>query len=797
MKRNHKFIKFITVICSILFSGFAGAQDLNPCKTGGQTCYFGVEINDVLCGYSVETTFDSILNGERIRYENTDVRLILSLLGAEVDGGFRWMYAIDPVTQQAVEIKVDIINGQSVTTAITKITDDTAYFNSTTSDVKKVIALNSDVIITPQSWYPHLCNDFIIEKVTEKKYKIYEPISGEIVEKRYVRKPDEEIILNDSIFHTIVLEETDLSSNVKSLIWLKKKDGYNVKTVTAGRNIYLADESVMSRITVANMDDELFIRVEKNIPDILSLTSLKVKAQVNSYTRDLSVESLNFPGQKFEGTVNGSLVEGIFIMEPVKYKGENAPPFPPDFSKSPKLKKYIMPELMIESDDPLIITEAQKITAGSKDSWEAAVRLGRWVAENIAYALPGGISAINTLKTQEAECGGHSRLLAAFCRSLGIPARLSIGCMYTTYQSGSFGQHAWTEIYMGDAGWIPVDATANQAEYIDAGHIKFGENATFRPVSMEILDFKPASQNLDAVIPDDYKPLLGKYMNINHYRMFSIITRNGELALDIPGSMILDLNPPDDQGRWFPELTREISLIFGDTSDGKIDEIYLHQYLRLGKILAPDTAFIELPEELRKYVGNYQSSMGRLSLDVMFDGGVMTTQDPHGRTKERIRYARKGDCWIDEKGIYEITFKENSDTEIVALVLAEKVKFVRGEPVTNAMESVINSTGIDDGLRKYDEIKNSGNSYYLFSEHMLHQLGHNLLKDNRIDEAIKVFEKNVLEYPGSFMVVDALAETYLQKGEDELAVKYFKTAVKLNPDYDYGRKMIEELNRKK
>ncbi len=106
------------------------------------------------------------------------------------------------------------------------------------------------------------------------------------------------------------------------------------------------------------------------------------------------------------------------------------------------------------------------------------------------------------------------------------------------------------------------------------------------------------------------------------------------------------------------------------------------------------------------------------------------------------------------------------------------------------MEPVISNSGIDAGLRKYDEIKNSGNSYYLFSEHMLHQLGHSLLKEDRIDDAIKVFEKNVQEYPGSFMVNDALAETYLQKGENELAVEYFKTAVELNPEYDYGRQMI-------
>ena len=119
-----------------------------------------------------------------------------------------------------------------------------------------------------------------------------------------------------------------------------------------------------------------------------------------------------------------------------------------------------------------------------------------------------------------------------------------------------------------------------------------------------------------------------------------------------------------------------------------------------------------------------------------------------------------------------------------------------GEPVTNAIEPVIKESGIDAGLKKYDTIKDSGNSKYLFSEHMLHQLGHNLLKENRIDDAIKVFAKNVKEYPGSFLANDALAEVYLKKGETKMASKYFKVALKLNPEYEYGKKKIDELKNK-
>jgi Tfp pilus assembly protein PilF len=47
------------------------------------------------------------------------------------------------------------------------------------------------------------------------------------------------------------------------------------------------------------------------------------------------------------------------------------------------------------------------------------------------------------------------------------------------------------------------------------------------------------------------------------------------------------------------------------------------------------------------------------------------------------------------------------------------------------------------------------------------------------------------------MANDALAETYYRKGENKLALKYFRIAVKLDPGYEYGRKMIDELKNKK
>lgn len=157
-----------------------------------------------------------------------------------------------------------------------------------------------------------------------------------------------------------------------------------------------------------------------------------------------------------------------------RYDGSGAPPFPPDFKDDPKLEEYLEPSEFIESDDPEIVAKARELTEGSTNSWEARRRLAEWVSAEISYAIPGGGSAKGVYKERAGECGGHSVLLAAFCRSLRIPARMVWGVMYVPDQGGRFGQHGWNEIYMGDVGWVPVDATANEIEFVDSGHIRLG-----------------------------------------------------------------------------------------------------------------------------------------------------------------------------------------------------------------------------------------------------------------------------------------------------------------------------------
>ncbi|NIM12964.1 MAG: hypothetical protein GTO45_12625 [Candidatus Aminicenantes bacterium] len=330
----------------------------------------------------------------------------------------------------------------------------------------------------------------------EKQKKNYQTIDiqeGELHKVTYTRKGTEKLVLAGNEYNALALDMLDLKTGVSTKIWVRRENGQLLRaTYPNGVDIYLADGAVVGKIKRAELDDTIFAKVDLAIADYKAISYMKIKATILSMGEWITPESLNVPGQKFTGTIKDNLIDGIFEIQHKRYNGEDAPPFPTDFKGNKELKKYLEPENLVESDDPVLVKKARELTKGSKDSWEAAQRLSKWVAEEIPYQIPGG-SARHTFDTRKGECASHSRLLTAFCRAVGIPARQVSGCMYAPYYGGSFGQHVWNEIYMGKAGWIPVDSTAHEIDFVDSGHIRLGTQTSFNPKKMEVLDYKAGS----------------------------------------------------------------------------------------------------------------------------------------------------------------------------------------------------------------------------------------------------------------------------------------------------------------
>lgn len=77
-----------------------------------------------------------------------------------------------------------------------------------------------------------------------------------------------------------------------------------------------------------------------------------------------------------------------------------------------------------------------------------------------------------------------------------------------------------------------------------------------------------------------------------------------------------------------------------------------------------------------------------------------------------------------------------------------------------------------------------------FVEESLNTLGYKLLRQNRVDEAIAMFELNTVLFPESYNVYDSLGEAWYAKGDLEKSLSFYRRSVLINPANESGKSMI-------
>jgi hypothetical protein len=488
---------FNTIIFKVLLLTFfisqAGCQPSDYEKTGDSTTYYyAVEMGGTLCGFAEVTETPVTRDGARLTMQENDTRISMNLMGKGIETRIQFLLFLDSTSLRPVYSEVKVDQGNIHVRYESTVQDNMAQLYNVKDNRSSTVELSDSTIIDNIIYFPYLVRDFNGTGLMKKTYQILDEREQKVIEKEFTFEGMDTLFLAGKEYVCMNFSEVNLNNGMLARSWIDPVTGMWLRNdITGiGRNIYLSDYRVKQMVSTYTVDDLLFYNVGEVIPGFKKMTYMKVRVEINSIGDILTSESLNSPGQVFEGVVEGNLVSGTFELEPVRYNGQMAPSFPYDRDLPEDMKKYLEPEDLIESNDIEIAHFAKQVTKDAGDSWDAAVSLSRWVSDNISGAIPGGGSAKGTLEMRQAECGGHSRLLTAMCRAVGIPARLAIGGMYVPDNGGFFGQHAWTEVYMGEAGWIPVDATIEEVDYIDAGHIRLGEKSTFHPKMMEIVEYR-------------------------------------------------------------------------------------------------------------------------------------------------------------------------------------------------------------------------------------------------------------------------------------------------------------------
>ena len=119
------------------------------------------------------------------------------------------------------------------------------------------------------------------------------------------------------------------------------------------------------------------------------------------------------------------------------------------------------------------------------------------------------------------------------------------------------------------------------------------------------LDIEQSSEELDRYV-GVYKANFGTFVNAD----FTVSTSEGKLYVDIPGQMNFELVAPDDEGRRYFAITREIFVTFDEDDQGHVIGLRLHQSGLAFDLPREGVEVVaEIPlAQLEPYLGTYEGT---------------------------------------------------------------------------------------------------------------------------------------------------------------------------------------------
>lgn len=136
---------------------------------------------------------------------------------------------------------------------------------------------------------------------------------------------------------------------------------------------------------------------------------------------------------------------------------------------------------------------------------------------------------------------------------------------------------------------------------------------------------------------------------------------------------------------------------------------------------------------------------------------------------------------------------------LFAVGIAQWVPQVRAaydprKSTAETLSATIASSSVDAAVKQYHDLKAAAPSTYNFDEAELNTLGYQLIRNNKLKEAVSIFQLNVEAYPQSANVYDSLGEAYMDAGNKPLAIVNYQKSLELNPKNRGAVVMLQKLN---
>jgi CubicO group peptidase (beta-lactamase class C family) len=132
-------------------------------------------------------------------------------------------------------------------------------------------------------------------------------------------------------------------------------------------------------------------------------------------------------------------------------------------------------------------------------------------------------------------------------------------------------------------------------------------------------------------------------------------------------------------------------------------------------------------------------------------------------------------------------------------ILNDKPISISKQSLTKVYGSILVDNNIDIAFVKFQELRDDSSHYYL-SEEDMNDLGLQLLYEASFkghnELALEVLKQNTLLFPNSFNTYDSYGEALAKVGKKGEAIFMYRKSIKLNPDNEGGKKILDELLKK-
>ncbi len=205
-----------------------------------------------------------------------------------------------------------------------------------------------------------------------------------------------------------------------------------------------------------------------NVKGKLKVLNLKIQVpQTEENKQYIKITSVSLKPDKVYNTENGVISEYNFkdVTKPVvvfyegiiktrTYNLEVAKLMNRNINPEQDLSRYLKPEKLIESADPVIKNIAASITGNSQE--EIIQKVYEYLQKRITYTVINrDIGAKQAITQRKGKCSEYAAAMTAILRAKNIPAKVVSGDILRENDT----PHAWVEVYFDKYGWVTFDPT--------------------------------------------------------------------------------------------------------------------------------------------------------------------------------------------------------------------------------------------------------------------------------------------------------------------------------------------------